>query len=101
MTCPTCQSDDPCRTESLWYKQHGECHDDFHIDADLDCLHWGREDWEAHEAAQLDEIESEEAEEARWSSLMKRAAAERQPVHYPKAGIDRRLFDVSGMRSMS
>jgi hypothetical protein len=42
-------------------------------------------------------LESEEAEAARWSHLMRRAAAERPPVWYEdKPGYDRRVFAVDG-----
>jgi len=52
-------------------------------------------EWAAYQEQRL--LESEEAEAARWSHLMQRAAAERPPVWYEdKPGYDRRLYAVDG-----
>lgn len=54
------------------------------------------------EAEVQDACESVEAEEARWSAQMRGQAAHLGDVWWPgKPGIDRRVFDVSGHRSLS
>lgn len=66
-------------------------------------LDYERADWERLEAQQQDDCESIEAEERRWSERMRGAAADRggEVVWNDRMGLDRRLHDVSGMRSVS
>lgn len=66
-------------------------------------LDYERADWERREAQQQDDCESIEAEEAKWSARMRGASEHRGADVWwsERPGIDGRVFDVSGMRSVS